>query len=110
MMLNEDIKKGLKNVHGPDECLRYLRRNLIKYTTFFNMSYTDYDETSFTEQVKAYKGSETDYVIVFTEFDNNTVDEVKVIFSKEEPRKPHPVFPLIKSITRSNDIYVFKRS
>lgn len=109
IMENTEVKKGLKNIKTVDECLLYLRRALVKYTTVFNLNYTDYDNTTFTQQIKCYKGDDFNYIILFSDFENNKVVNLKVVFAKEEPRQPHPVFPLLKAITNSNDIITFPR-
>ena len=88
------ITKGkLEQIKTLDECQNYLRCELVKYKTLFNKTYTDYEEKSFTEQVKAYE-CEGNYVIVCSNLEGLNVKNMKIYLTKTKPTKPHPLFPV----------------
>lgn len=88
------ITKGkLSKIKDLAECQNYLRSELVKYKTLFNKTYTDYEEKSFTEQVKAYE-CEDNYVIVCSNLEGVTVKNMRIYLTKTKPTKPHPLFPV----------------
>lgn len=86
-------KEKLEQIKTLDECQNYLRCELVKYKTLFNKTYTDYEEKSFTEQIKAYE-SEGNYVIVCSNLEGLNVKNMKIYLTKIKPTKPHPLFPM----------------
>ena len=66
MLLNEQIKKEMKKCETADECRMFMQKALThyKYKTLYNMCYSDYGQTEFYEQIKAYQGSDDDFIVL----------------------------------------------
>lgn len=99
-------KEALSKIETLEECQQYLKKELVKYKTLYNQTYSDYEKKCFTEQVKAYEG-ETNYVVVISNLEGVRVKNLKVYVTKEKPLKPHPLFPVPMGFVRQAKSYSF---
>lgn len=86
-------KETLSKIKTLEDCQQYLRKELVKYKTLYNETYSDYEKKSFTEQVKAYEGS-SNYVVVVSNLDGTKIKNLTVYVTRTKPSKPHPLFPV----------------
>lgn len=109
MLLNEQIKKEMKKCETADECRMFMQKALThyKYKTLYNMCYSDYGQTEFYEQIKAYQGSDDDFIVLITELKDSKVVKIKVAFMNTKPAKPHPLFPILNTVLGRNKIYEY---
>lgn len=101
-----ELKKEFENIKTADECMAFMKTYLKSYTTLYSVAYGDYDETSFTKQIKAYE-KDGKYVVLITNLENQKISKLTVCFSNKKPKKPHPVFPIMESFVQNPLVYNF---
>lgn len=92
-------KTKLEKIKTLEECQKYLKSELIKYTTLFNKAYTDYEKKAFTEQIKAYECN-GNYVVVCSNLLGTEIKNLKIYLTKTKPSSPHPLFPIPMSFVK----------
>lgn len=100
------LEKRISKIQNKEELIKELPDIVKNFKTIFNKTYTDYDSQFYTDHVKIYEGDV--YLLVDTEYNQNAVDKINVIVSKNRPRTPITVFPLIRHLMPNEKVYTFE--
>lgn len=100
------LEKQISTIQSREELLNKLPEITKNFKTIFNKVYTDYDNKFYTNHVKIYEGDF--YLLVDTEYNQNSVEQINVIVSSKKPRTPITIVPLIRHLMPNEKIYTFK--
>ena len=100
------LERQISKIQNKEELTKELPDIIKNFKTIFNKVYTDYDNKFYTNHVKIYEGEV--YLLVDTEYNENTVEKINVIVSKNKPRTPITIFPLIRHLMPNEKIYTFE--
>lgn len=102
------FRQDLDELKTPEEVMIYLQRLLKNFKTLYSRTYTDYDNTSWTKNIKAYEYNGL-YIVLISNYEGFKIAELHVCLTNKRPKEPHPLFPIKESFLPKSIIYSYPK-